>query len=100
MDYPPAENEVRVLMGRCPGLELRYAQRLVNIATDQRRLARAEEQFQEEISTRMLISAGEKIAAGMDFKVACEFAIVNFFSKEGGDASERTQVRQIIQKAG
>jgi len=100
MDYPPAENEVRVLMGRCPGLELRYAQRLVNIATDQRRLARAEEQFQEEISTRMLISAGEKIAAGMDFKVACEFAIVNFFSEEGGDASERTQVRQIIQKAG
>jgi len=100
MDYPPKEAETGVLLGRCKGLKKSHAERLVNIADTQRRLARVERSFKEEISTRMLIEAGEAVAAGMDFKDACEGAFVDYFSSEGGDNSERTQIRQIIQKGG
>lgn len=99
MFFPPRDNETKVLLGRCPGLKFDAASRLVEIATKQREMALSNE-FIEMISTRMLIEAGEQIGAGMDFKTACKFTILNRFDGAGGDASERTKVSQIIQKGG
>jgi len=98
MDYPPPKQEKDILLGRCQGLSKTAADGLVKVATNQRQLARADEQFQEEISTRMLLAAGEKMGAGMDYKFACQTSIVNFFSNDGGEMSERAQVMQILQK--
>lgn len=97
MEFPPEANEVGILTGRCDGLRKVDAKRLVKIATRQRDLARDGE-FIEQISTRMLLEAGEQIAAGVDFRTACKFCIENQFSADGGDASDRTKIRQIIQK--
>jgi MoxR-like ATPase len=97
MEFPPEANEVGILTGRCDGLKKVDAKRLVKVATRQRELARDGE-FIEQISTRMLLEVGEQIAAGVNFRTACKFCIENQFSADGGDASDRTKIRQIIQK--
>ena len=97
MEFPPEENEVAILQGRCDGLKKSDAKRLVGVAVRQREMARDGE-FIELISTRMLLETGEQVAAGVDFRTACKFCIENQFSGEGGDASDRTKIRQIIQK--
>ena len=97
MEFPPESNEVGILTGRCDGLKKVDAKRLVKVATRQRELARDGE-FIEQISTRMLLEVGEQIAAGVNFRTACKFCIENQFSADGGDASDRTKIRQIIQK--
>jgi len=98
LDFPPKEFEVKILMGRCPGLRASDASRLVDIATRQRELARNDGEFLECISTRMLLAAGKRIGDGMEFETAVQYALINHFSSEGGDASERTKVAQIVQK--
>jgi MoxR-like ATPase len=100
MFFPPPENEHGVLVGRCSGLLASSATRLVDIATTQRAMCQDDGDFIDMISTRMLIAAGEQIGAGMAFKTACKFCIENQFSNEGGDASERTKIMQIVQKGG
>ena len=97
MEFPPVSNEIEILTGRCEGLTQADASRLVGIADRQRELARDGE-FIELISTRMLLETGEQVAAGVPFRTACKFCIENQFSGEGGDASDRTKIRQIIQK--
>ena len=98
MDFPPEANEVTVLTGRCEGLKKSDAKQLVKIAARQRELCRIDGEFIEMISTRMLIEAAEQIAAGVEFRTACKFCIENQFSADGGDASDRTKIQQIIQK--
>jgi len=100
LSFPPYDNEVRVLLGRCDGLEKKYAERLVKIADHQRNLSINESEFVEMISTRMLLAAGTQIGLGISFDVACKFCIENHFSAEGGDTSDRTKVKQIVQKFG
>lgn len=98
MEWPPKQYEVKILMSRCPGLRAASAAALVDIAETQRKLAVEDMEFSEQISTRMLISAGIRIGNGMEFADAVKFSISNHFSSEGGDSSERTQVMQICQK--
>lgn len=100
LSFPPYDNEVRVLLGRCAGLEKKYAERLVKIADHQRNLSINESEFVEMISTRMLLAAGTQIGLGMSFGVACKFCIENHFSIEGGATSDRTKIKQIVQKFG
>lgn len=100
LDWPPEANEISVLRGRCKGLKPRDAKKLVDIANQQRRLARDEDAFEAEISTRMLIAAGIRVAAGFEFADAVELTITNGFSDEGGDESEATKIRQIVQRGG
>jgi cobaltochelatase CobS len=99
MQFPPAASEVQVLLGRCHGLSNLLAKRLVDLAESQRQLWRSGD-MQTAISTRMLIEAGEQISRGMDFKLACRFCVENHFSNEGDDDSERTKVKQLVQKGG
>lgn len=96
--FPPTTNEVSILMSRCPGLTRALAAKLVTLADKQRQLTRLENEYSEYISTRMLLAAGLKISRGMDFVRACQGSILNHFSGEGGDESDRTKIAQIIQK--
>lgn len=100
MDFPTKEFEVKILINRCPGLRARHASRLVDVATRQRSMAVNDGEFVEQISTRMLLAAGQRIGNGMEFDNAVQFSICNHFSNEGGDASDRTKVLQIVQKGG
>jgi len=100
MYYPPADNEIQILVGRCKGLERKAAERLVKIATRQRELHNLDNEFSKEISTRMLIAAGEQIGLGVPFDQACKFCIINKFDKDGGDASQRVMLKQIVQREG
>lgn len=96
--FPPADNEISIIMGRCPGINRAFATKLVRIAETQRQETRASGEFNEFISTRMLLAAGRKIARGMKLELACVGSILNHFSGEGGDESDRTKIQQIIQK--
>lgn len=99
MDFPPAANEIEILISRCT-LSRKEATKLVDIANRQRDLARREDVFTELVSTRLLLSAGDMISSGINFRVACRFAIENSFSPEGGEESERTKIKQLVQKIG
>lgn len=99
MEFPPAEVEAKILERRC-GVSPGVAARLVSVAGTQRRLAVVDGEFTEQISTRMLLAAGRAVKAGFSMEDACRFAIEGCFSGDGGDLSDRTKIRQIIQKGG
>ena len=99
MWFPPQANEIKVLTGRT-GIDETDARKLVEIADTQRRVARDDGDFEEFVSTRMLIATGEAIAEGMPFTQALRGHVENHFSADGGDSSERTRIRQIVQKVG
>jgi nitric oxide reductase NorQ protein len=96
--FPPMEFEIKILLGRCSGLRAASASQLVKLAVRQRELTVDESEFVEQISTRMLIAAGKCIGAGIPFDSAVKFCIENQFTDEGGGSSERTKIRQIVQK--
>lgn len=98
IDFPPLENEIDIVRSRT-GCSFKDAKRLCELALRQREMCRLDGEFITQISTRMLIEAGEKCACGFPLEIACKFAIENHFSAEGGmDDSERIRIRQIIQK--
>jgi MoxR-like ATPase len=99
MDFPPLEKERRLLRHRCPGLSQKDAIRLVEVAAQQRALARDGE-FVGSISTRALLAAGEQIAAGISFENALKYCILTRFSADGGEASEQVKLLQVVQRVG
>ena len=99
MTFPPPEAEKNVLLGRCEGLPEKDAQKLVDIAILQRTGA-VNGDFIRNISTRMLIEAGEQVAAGFPLMDALKYTVLSQYSDDGGDDSERTKVLQICQKGG
>lgn len=96
--FPPEEKEIDILIGRT-GIDKKNAQILVEVA-NQQRLAKKAGDFIEDISTRMLLEAAELVVDGFDLLSACTYAILNIFSTEGDEASERTKVLQMLQKRG
>jgi len=94
--YPPKESEIRILMARTK-IKMDVAKKLVNIAETQREMWKNQE-FSISVSTAMLIEAAQQIADGFSIANALKFNVQNQFSSSGGDASERAQIAQIIQK--
>jgi nitric oxide reductase NorQ protein len=97
MDFPPRDQERAILRKRCDGLTDVDARRLLRIAHRQRELTR-EGEFVGMISTRALLAAGRQIAGGVRLENAVRFCILNHFSNDGGDTSERARLLQIFQK--
>jgi MoxR-like ATPase len=72
---------------------------VADIADSTRREWRSEEgKLTTMISTRMTVRVCELLADGFTLNEAAEVAIVPFFDASGGSDSERTFVKQIIQK--
>jgi MoxR-like ATPase len=97
MEFPLAKEERGILMKRCPDLSYADAQELVRFAGRQREMTR-EGEFNAMISTRTLLAAGRQVAAGISRSNAIEFCILNRFAQDGGDISDRTKLRQLLQK--
>jgi MoxR-like ATPase len=97
MDFPPFEQELEIICKRCPGLNKSHARRLLKVAKRERELGR-DGDFVGMISTRALLAAGRQIAAGVSPENAFKFCILNRFSNDGGDSSERARLLQIFQK--
>lgn len=97
LSFPPGAKEMAVLKRHCPGLGGAEAKRLVEIAGREREMA-ADGEFTELISTRALLSAGDQIANGISFEKAVTFCILNHFSTEGNEVSDRAKLAQIVQK--
>lgn len=97
MDFPPMDKEIEILINRCPGLTSASATRLVRLAARQREMA-SEGDFVGMVSTRALLAAGRQLAAGVSLANAFQFCILNHFSADGGDTSERARLQQVFQK--
>jgi nitric oxide reductase NorQ protein len=83
--------------GNVVSAELIHA--VADIADSTRKEWRAEEgKLTTMISTRMTVRVCELLADGFSLDEAAEVAIVPFFDASGGSDSERTFVKQIIQK--
>jgi nitric oxide reductase NorQ protein len=98
--FPPKDYEIKILMSRAKGLRAGDASRMVEIAVKQRHMADVDGEFVERISTRMLLAAAKRVGDGMSVEAAMKYCVVNQFSNEGGDASDRTKILQVIQKGG
>jgi nitric oxide reductase NorQ protein len=97
IEFPPPERELAILRKRCAGLAEQPARRLLKIAQRQRELAR-DGDFVGMVSTRALLAAGRQVAAGVPVENAFRFCILNHFSNDGADTSERARLLQIFQK--
>ena len=87
-------SEIDILVNRV-GVDRAKAATLVDIANMTRNRHRSGE-FDEAVSTRDLLNTAALVAAGMPVIAASEYTFVKFFSEDGGAASQRTAVRQII----
>ena len=99
MTFPPLEQEICILTARVTGLSATVARTLCQFANQQRELWR-EGDFAELISTRALLSAAEQIPHGFPLKEALKYSVVNAFSAEGGERSDRVKLQQLLQKLG
>jgi energy-coupling factor transporter ATP-binding protein EcfA2 len=98
LSYPPVDKEIDLLRKRCVGLPRPAAVKLVEFADRQRNLA-YDGDYLQTISTRMLLEAGAECAAGIAVDTAALYCIVNHFSAEGGDVSNRAKLLQLWQKS-
>jgi len=96
--FPPEAQEAQIIKHRTK-LDDVNIKKLVQLGVKQREMTKDGE-FTGYISTRMLLSAAQFVVDGMSLANGIKFGIENHFSSDGGDASERTKIRQIFQKSG
>ena len=92
-DFPPADEEVKVLTTRT-GIAAAQAATLVEIANKTR--AKLGTDLSLAISTRTLIYTATLVASGASIVRAFELTALPHFAKDGGQASERGLVSTII----
>jgi len=97
MDHLPKDREANLLIRR-ERISAADAHLLVKIADSQRQLFKNGD-FSVSISTRMLIATAGK-AQFMPIQEAIRYSILGHFSESGGESSDRTRMRQLLQKFG
>jgi ParB/RepB/Spo0J family partition protein len=97
LDYPPEDDETDVL-AKSAAIPRWTARNLVAFATRCRQAWR-QDTLSTPVSTRDLLRAARLIADGFDVQIALNVAVVALFDDSGGASSERTAVRQLLQKA-
>jgi MoxR-like ATPase len=93
--FPPVSAEVDILCKRGK-IASSMAERLVSLADTQRKLTK-DGKFTVPIGTRVLLNTAKLIALGISSKIAVSTGILNHYSSDGDDASERAMVSQIAQ---
>ena len=94
LDFPSIAKETEILVQRT-GIDEADAKTMVEIAEMTRQRTRTGD-LDDAISTRNLLDAAVLVAAGMSIPDAAEYTFIRFYSEEGGAASHRTAVRQIV----
>jgi len=99
VDILSMEQEISLLSKRFPTLDLDLVNAVADIANATRSEWRNEDgKLNTMISTRMTVRLCDLLSDGFDLGEASEVAILPFFDASGGADSERTFVKQIIQK--
>lgn len=93
------KEESSLIMQLFPSLDAKVAKDLADIATQTRIEAESESgRIQTPISTRSVVEMASLLVDGFTLPECAEVSIYPLFSRDGGLQSERTFVRQLIQK--
>jgi nitric oxide reductase NorQ protein len=99
VDALDAEGEQALLLNNFPELNVRYAEAIADIADSSRKELKTDmPRISTAISTRSTLELAGLIYDGFKLTEAAEVAVLPFFDNEGGADSERTFVKQLIQK--
>lgn len=78
-DYPDVDAETQIIAAES-GVDTEHAERLARIGEKTRHLR--ERGFEEGVSTRLLVYAGQLIAGGIEARRACEVAVIHAVSDD------------------
>ena len=99
VDILSKEQEINLLCKRFPAVKAGMIEAVADIADATRKEWRSEEgKLSTMVSTRMTVRICELLADGFSLSESAEVAIFPFFDASGGADSERTFVKQIVQK--
>ena len=99
VDILNIHQEQVLLQKRFPSLDESLIESVADIADTTRKEWRSEEgKLSTMVSTRMTVRLCELLTDGFDLAEATQVAILPFFDPTGGSDSERTFVKQVIQK--
>jgi MoxR-like ATPase len=99
VDILSLEQESILLTKRFPEIDPTLINSVADIAASTRKEWRSEEgKLSTMISTRMTVRICELLADGFDLAEATQVSVLPFFDASGGADSERTFVKQVIQK--
>ena len=97
LDYPPQEEEAKVVAFRYPEVDCRLIEKVVAAAHKQRDMAK-QGLFEDSISTRMILDCFMSINDGLSVPFAVRHAILGCFTQSGGGESDQMKVAQIFTK--
>ena len=99
MDVLNAEQELGLLQMMYPNVEADTLKAIAEIASHTREVSRDEiGKLSNMVSTRASVEMASLVYDGFSLMEAAEVAILPFFAPDGGMESERTYVKQLIQK--
>jgi nitric oxide reductase NorQ protein len=99
MDLLNSEEELTLLKKMYPEVDETDLKAVAEIAHNTREVSRSEvAKLTNMISTRASVEMGGLLYDGFTLMEAAEVAILPFFSADGGLESERTYVKQLVQK--
>ena len=99
VDILNMHQEQVLLQKRFPSLDASLIESVADIADTTRKEWRSEEgKLSTMVSTRMTVRLCDLLVDGFDLAEATQVAILPFFDPTGGSDSERTFVKQVIQK--
>ena len=99
VDILNIHQEQVLLQKRFPSLDSALIESVADIADTTRKEWRSEEgKLSTMVSTRMTVRLCDLLVDGFDLAEATQVAILPFFDPTGGSDSERTFVKQVIQK--
>jgi hypothetical protein len=99
MDHLNHEQEKSLLMDLYPNIDIETVDAIAEIAFWTRKELRSEtSKISTSISTRISVEIAGLINDGFSLQEAAEICIFPFFDEAGGVESERTYVKQLVQK--
>ena len=98
MDVLTKEQQVDLIMMTCPNMDKGTADILASVYAATQMEAMDGSRISTAISTRTLLAASGLICDGFTIQEAADVCIYPYYSNDGGLESERTYVKQIVQK--
>lgn len=98
MDVLTKEQQIDLIMMTCPNMETKIADILASVYTTTQMEALDGSRISNAISTRTLLAAAGLICDGFTIGEAADVCIYPYYSNDGGLESERTYIKQIVQK--
>jgi nitric oxide reductase NorQ protein len=98
MDVLTKEQQVDLIMMTCPNMDTKTADILASVYAATQVEALDGSRISTAISTRTLLAASGLICDGFTIQESADVCIYPYYSNDGGLESERTYVKQIVQK--